>query len=137
MPVDNVIVLRVLDNLQNSGDDAIDFGTGTSDDDDILIALAVLLADTDGDQGILTQDGSENTATGTDDVLVPFLGITISEDLTHEDATYLLDVQSLRLDIGGLLGEALDALNGGCKHLLELGLSLLLVSRQIRSGVNQ
>lgn len=71
--IDNIVVLGVLDDLQDGRDDTIDLGARTSDDDHVLVGLAVLFADADRGERVLAENGSQDAAAGAYDVLVPFL----------------------------------------------------------------
>lgn len=80
-PVDQVIILGILDNLQDGGDQSVDFGTGPTDDNDVLRSRRILAANGDGGKLILAKEGPENTSSGSDNVSVPFLrdAETVSE----------------------------------------------------------
>ncbi len=106
--IDDVVIFSILNNLEDLKDHSVNLGTGTSDDDDVLLRLAQ--ADVDG--RVLAKDRPQDRTRWSNDVPVPLLW----------------HVQSLGLDVGSLLSKVLQCVGGSGQGVPEFGVLLLFVT---------
>jgi hypothetical protein len=122
--VNDIVVLGVLDDRVDLSDDTVDFAGGTPNNDNVLIIPTspgfVLGADLDVDELIFTNEGIEDGSSLPNDEFMPFL----------------VNVQSLSLDVGSLLGETFESGRCSTQSLAELGISSLLVGRKSFTSVD-
>lgn len=116
MSVDDGVVLRVLDDLEDLLLDALDVRARPTDGDGVgvgSIGLALASADADADEPVLADESVEDGTSGADDGAV----------------VLRWDVERGRLDVGRVLGELEELVLDEGELGLDLGIAGLLLGR--------